>query len=257
MTSLQEELGRIAGVAEAAIEASGDGPVGIRITVDRGFDQSEVAKAVRELLAMRGLTSALADPVFASPPSDDASRGVADGAKAVLGPPRQSRNGGLLDPVRRNPPGSESGPGEDAGAAGLSNPDPSKSVGPAADEALRSSGVVQAAVSESAKGVEVAVKLANGSRGIGRGGASAEGMYRATADAVYEATGRQGAIPTFQAVERLSVEGHSLEGLQRPGGSAITAFLERDGTVVVGSAMVGGTEVLAIARAVWVALRSG
>lgn len=198
VTSLQKELGKITGVADAIVDAAGEGPVGVRVTVAAGFDRAEVAQAVRELLAMRGLSSVLADPVFEQTPSEPTREGRTSTPYAVLGSSEPKRNGGLLGREGRPPPVQQpTGAAGDGGSGQESGKNP---VGPPGSP-LPGKGVSQAAVSEGSKGLEVAVRLAGGERGTSRGGNSVEALYRATTEAVYTAIGRPGPPPVFHSVE--------------------------------------------------------
>jgi hypothetical protein len=238
------ELLAIPGVADA--DVAPDSAEGVKVTLAQGADATGVAAAVRDVLARHGLRSRMAPPreriVPDVPPPPPIPFNVVPGpglVQATIIPPREQ----VAQPAERPEPElgpepepePEPGPVEDLMPAGLAQ----GAMGAAAEDHLEA-----VRVEERREGVAVTVVTRDGRAVTKAGRNSDSGVFEAVVAAVGEASG---AVPAPVLVE----VGESDLG----GRMVMTVVLQRpDGSMLVGSALVGAEKAFAVARATWAAI---
>lgn len=215
--SLEAELLAVDGVAQAEVDLESDGPIGLRITIVPGADSSRVAQQVSEVLANRGLSSSV------TPIADAAGyrRTIVAGEEDVAPKPASA------------PPtdGVEAQPGA---------PEPKPS--PRAPQ--RALEVATAAISESANGVELALRMSDGRRVSRRTRANPEAVAQGVVTALTDLVG--GLVEPVSVVEcqRRIVQDATI----------VTIVVTENGRIGVASAQEHGTSILSVAKAAWKAI---
>jgi len=248
---LTAALRAVPGVADAELAA--DTAEGVRVRLLAEADPTDVAAAVRDVLAEYGLKGKLAppqariEPVSAPPPPPDSATilpgpglvqttlipggvveepGPADEIEAFIRPPRS----GGEDLIPPEPEESET-PVE---------PEPEEVAPAPAGGGL----LARVRVQEDRDGVAVTVDTDDGRSVTRRGRPSDAGVREAVVAAVGELSGDQ-PPPVLLAVEEHVLGDHSM----------VTVLLQRhDGSYHVGSALIGAEKAFALARAAWAAM---
>ncbi|MDH5421354.1 MAG: hypothetical protein OEY55_06090 [Acidimicrobiia bacterium] len=209
MKPLEESLLSLAGIEQAHVRLSDDGPAGVRVVLSADADRAMVAKAIRELFTTRGLTVAVdegrADPEPGENDLPELPR-MAERAKSVEDEPATAR----LDP---GPPASSNQPPVVAGTM----------FGPVQ---------LAVAVSEGPTYCDVAVRVGPDRRSVRRSASDPTSIREAILDALNEASGRAGLRPNIVSVDQREVAHKTM----------VTVVLESSGQVGVGSALLRGTE---------------
>jgi hypothetical protein len=266
--ALAEALRSIPGVADAEVD-EGDGPNGVRVRLSPGADPAEVAVAVREVLADRGLRGRLAPaPRHVEPdqppppPASDRTATVIPGpgwiGQPVSDEPVQEElpMGAGRGPEDRRGAEEHPGPGETPGhdqhpvSAEQGGPgERAVSVEPPSGGAttLRSAGtgLARVMVEEGRDTLSVTAEARDGTRATRSARTSPEGFHQAVVGAVAALLDPGSPAPRVVTVrDDVVAEGR-----------IITVVLERaDGAAMVGSSMVGAERAFALARAAWAAL---
>jgi len=248
--SLEAELLSVEGVAGAKVDLDTSGPVGLKITVLPGADSELIAQHVSAVLASRGLSSTLGSqqqadapsPIIAGDESPD-ERGDEEPAPHLSIPHLPETR--TKDP-REGPRNREMVPEKHAA-------DPEPPIRAAAD---RGTGVpdpvltaprvrvATAAISESAKGVELALRMSDGRRVTRRTQAEPRSVAQGVVNALASLLDQSEDPVLLLDLDRKSVEGTVV----------VTVVVRANGEVGVGSAKEFATEILAVARATWRAL---
>lgn len=271
LMSLEAELLAVDGVAQAEVDLESDGPIGLKITIVSGADSALVAQQVSEVLANRGLSSSVTPIAQAS-----GYRGT-----IVAGEASNERISPLRTPSRK--PSSESSDTPETNErrstrdteAGVHSSDPAdpwpideqRSTIQASDSVVsgdssqaedpaptvaesraigssKAMEVATAAISENAKGVELALRMADGRRVSRR--------TRPTPEAV-----AQGVVTALTDLVDGLVEPVSLVDFERrvvDAVTVVTVVVSENSRVGVGSAKEHGTEILSVAKAAWKAI---
>jgi hypothetical protein len=255
---LTAALRAVPGVADAELAA--DTAEGVRVRLLAEADPTDVAAAVRDVLAEYGLKGKLAppqariEPVSAPPPPPDSATilpgpglvqttlipggvveepGPADEIEAFIRPPR---------PVEEDIASPEPLPGE----PGPETSEPAEPEAAEPEPAAPAGGSLLASVrvQEDRDGVAVTVDTDDGRTVTRRGRPSDAGVREAVVAAVGELSGDQ-PPPVLLAVEEHVLGDHSM----------VTVLLQRhDGSYHVGSALIGAEKAFALARAAWAAM---
>jgi hypothetical protein len=271
-STLQEELLRVAGVAEAQVDATeGAGPAGVRVRLAPDADAESVGAEVQRVLAAHGMRSRLASAEPSAPAV--AEHVEPTSAPAAVAPPAA--------PPSASPQFSETSSGDGSGVtaepavapAPVATPEPfappaaavpmeapveapiaeppaaptaSAETAPEPDEGPISTGRLSSLrVDETADGVTVTATTTDG-RSITQ---RSDNTERGTFEAVVSAVGAlaDGAPPALLAMEHATVDGTEV----------FTVVVERrDGTRLAGAAVVRAARPYAVAAATWSALRS-
>jgi len=268
-STLQEELLRVAGVAEAQVDATeGAGPAGVRVRLAPDADADAVGAEVQRVLAAHGMRSRLAgddapaatDTASAEPPQPRtaaaptipgpaAAPPVAAPAPQIYEPSSGGGSDVMAEPAVAPAPVATPelfAPAVEAAPAPAPAPAPTAAVEEnAVDEAPPSTGRLSSLrVDETAEGVTVTATTTDG-RSITQ---RAENTERGTFEAVVSAVGAlaDGAPPALLAMEHATVEGTEV----------FTVVVERrDGSRLAGAAVVRAARPYAVAAATWAALR--
>lgn len=247
--SLEAELLSVEGVAEAKVDLQTAGPIGLKISILPGADSDMIAQHVSAVLASRGLRSTVA-PLLSQ---DDGPSTIVAGQEHSQRPSDEEPTLRLSIPRRpeARPPNSRGDLG-DRGSVGSSETEKARSPlrpatdVPSTDDKVRAPGVTvaTAAVSESAKGVELALRMSDGRRVTRRTLANprsvAQGVVNALASLLDD---------TEDPVLLLDLDRKSVEGTV-----VVTVVVKANGAIGVGSAKEFATEILSVARAAWKAL---
>ena len=221
---LEESLLSLAGIEQAHVRLSDDGPAGVRVVLAADADRAMVANAIRELFTTRGLTVSVDEgPAEPAPDENDFP---------VL--PRMVEH---------------AHPAQDGEQLESEPPEPQVEVPPHPPSIAASSmlGPVQlaVAVSEGPTYCDVAVRVGPDRRSVRRSNSDPTSIREAILDALNEATGRAGIRPTIVSVDQREVA-HKM---------MVTVVLESSGQVGVGSALLRGTEFHAFGMAALAALQ--
>lgn len=245
---LTEALRDLPGVADAELAA--DSAEGVRVRLSADADPTDVAAAVRDVLAEHGLKGKMAPPQAHIEPSGppppppsatilpgpglvqttlipgEAVESAADEMEAFMRAPEPvGRPAELSDSIEADP---------------IPEPDLDPSVGAADNRGLLS----RVRVQEDRDGVAVTVDTDDGRTVTRRGRPSDAGVREAVVAAVGELSGDQ-PPPVLLAAEEHELGEHRM----------ITVLLQRhDGSFHVGSALVGAEKAFALARAAWAAM---
>lgn len=223
LMSLEAELLAVDGVAEAEVDLESDGPIGLKISIVPGADSATVAQQVSEVLANRGLSSSVTPIAQAA-----GYRGtIVAGEAAVERVPTEARSEDVPDPSPIQPTPAATVKTEVVQVAAPSRVE-----------------VSTAAISESAKGVELALRMSDGRRVTRR--------TRPNPEAV-----SQGVVTALTDLVEGITEPVSLVDLERKnvdGTIVVTIVISENGRVGVGSAKEHATEILAVAKAAWKAI---
>ncbi|MDH3607032.1 MAG: hypothetical protein OER12_08545 [Acidimicrobiia bacterium] len=232
-------LRSLPGVADA--ELAEDTAEGVRVRLSADADPTDVAAAVRDVLAEYGLKGRMAPPQAriepTGPPPPPAE------AVAALTGPRLVQTTII--------PEAEPEPAADELERFIRDPEPVAEPEPAPEpESLSdvspgaSSLLARVRVQEDRDGVAVTVDTDDGRTVTRRGRPSDAGVREAVVAAVGELSGDQ-PPPVLLSVEEHRLGDHNL----------VTVLLQRhDGSYHVGSALVGAEKAFALARAAWAAL---
>lgn len=239
MKPIEESLLGLAGIEQAHVRLSDDGPAGVRIVLAADADRASVAASIRELFTTRGLTVAVADSQEVPMPT---AAGGSESADPIMDTPSGqpvAEQAGTQDVPSGDPTGVEAHAASpdpiDPPLGGTAGPEPAIVTSPA-DLAV--------AVSEGPLYCDIAVRVGP-RRSVRRSSLDLISIREAILDALNEATGRAGIRPTIVSVDERTVSQKTM----------ITVVLEASGQVGVGSALVRGTEFHAFAIAATAALR--
>lgn len=243
---LTAALRGVPGVADAELAA--DTAEGVRVRLSADADPTDVAAAVRDVLAEHGLKGKMAPPQAriepAGPPPPPESTTIRPGPRLVqttLIPGEMADQPADQMETFIRPPGPVAAPVQ------LPEPEPIPDAARAAAESAASVGrglLARVQVQEDRDGVAVTVDTDEGRTVTRRGRPSDEGVREAVVAAVGELSGDQ-PPPVLVAVEEHELGDHNM----------ITVLLQRhDGSFHVGSALVGAEKAFALARAAWAAL---
>ncbi len=223
MKPLEESLLSLAGIEQAHVRLSDDGPAGVRVVLAADADRAMVANAIRELFTTRGLTVAV-DDGRVEPLPDDSDFPVLP-RMAEHAQPAEDGEGLVSEPPE---PRLEAPPRPAVAASSLPGP-------------------VQlaVAVSEGPTYCDVAVRVGPDRRSVRRSNSDPTSIREAILDALNEASGRAGIRPTIVSVDQREVA-HKI---------MVTVVLESSGQVGVGSALLRGTEFHAFGIAALAALQ--
>ena len=217
-SSLEEELLRLQGVAEAQVDvAEGRAPSGVRVRLASDADAAAVGAEVQRVLAAHGLRSRLAGPDEQAPPRGDVDE-----------------PGVISEPVAGDVEGVD-------GAGGSEVPIQPVMAGGEAPGTLRVSSL---RMQETADAVTVTATTTDGRSITQRSGNSERGLFEAVVAAVGALA--EGTPPGLLAIEFSQVDGSEV----------LTVVLERrDGSRHAGAAVVRAARPYAVAVATWAALR--
>lgn len=220
---LEESLLGLAGIEQAHVRVSDDGPAGVRVVLAADADRSMVANAIRELFTSRGLTVAV----------DEGQAIPAPGENDFPALPRM---------VEQAQPAQN----QEEVAPDLGEPTHEAPPNPALVAAAPMVGSVQlaVAVSEGPTYCDVAVRIGPDRRSVRRSNSDPTSIREAILDALNEASGRAAIRPTIVSVDQREVAHKTM----------ITVVLESSGQVGVGSALLRGTEFHAFGIAALAAL---
>lgn len=203
--TLEDDLLAVDGVTSVVVSIADSGPFGIQLEVGLDADRSAVIQQIGRVLDDRGLDAAFV--------------------------PTASRIDVVASP----------------GPAGADSPQTGDQPGPDRHRERTASvarGVATVATSENSQGVELAVRLVDGSKGTKRCPADEDTVWRALGELLYELADQGGPRPLVETVEWLNVGGVS---------TVVVVVMAGDHRRL-GAAQVKATRPLAVARAVWVAL---
>ena len=259
-TSLTAALRAVPGVADAELAA--DTAEGVRVRLAPEADPTDVAAAVRDVLADYGLRGRMAPPQARiepagppPPPPESATilpgpgllqttliqqepvedeRPDADAEQVEIEEPEKTEQ--VID-VAVDSPAPVASP---VGVSTMPSPADGSDVSELAGKGLLS----QVRVQEDRAGVAVTVETDDGRSVTRRGRPSDAGVREAVVAAVGELSGDQ-PPPVLAAVEEYSLGDQQL----------VTVLLQRhDGSFHVGSALIGAEKAFALARAAWAAM---
>jgi hypothetical protein len=246
---LTEALRGLPGVADAELAA--DSAEGVRVRLSADADPTDVAAAVRDVLAEHGLKGKMAPPqahIEPSGPPPPPSATILPGpglVQTTLVPEETIEDpADDLDAFMRSPepiarPSEQYSDPEPAGVV-ESAPAPDPSPLPGLNRGL----VSRVRVQEDRDGVAVTVDTDDDRTVTRRGRPSDAGVREAVVAAVGELSGDQ-PPPVLLAAEEHELGEHRM----------ITVLLQRhDGSFHVGSALVGAEKAFALARAAWAAM---
>lgn len=226
------------GVADA--EVADDTAEGVRVRLSADADPTDVAAAVRDVLAEYGLKGRMAPPQARIEPTGPPPP-PAESATAVRGP-RLVQTTIIPEPVVQS--------SRDELEQFIRDPEPvvvSHEPDPPPEAELTGSSsslLSRVRVQEDRDGVAVTVDTDDGRSVTRRGRPSDAGVREAVVAAVGALSGDQ-PPPVLLSVEEHMLGDHSL----------VTVLLQRhDGSFHVGSALVGAEKAFALARAAWAAL---
>lgn len=244
---LTEALRAVPGVADAELAA--DSAEGVRVRLSSDADPTDVAAAVRDVLADYGLKGKMAPPQARiepvgppPPPSESATILPGPGLVQTTLIPGESVEqpadelGAFMrapEPVARpeEPPVEIEAEGSDEERA---------ADAPSSRRGL----VARVRVQEDRDGVAVTIDTDDGRSVTRRGRPSDAGVREAVVAAVGELSGDE-SPPVLLAAEEHALGDHAL----------VTVLLQRhDGSFHVGSALIGAEKAFALARAAWAAL---
>jgi len=241
---LAEALRELPGVADAELAA--DSAEGVRVRLAADADPTDVAAAVRDVLAEHGLKGKMAPPQAhiepLGPPPPPPSATILPGPGLVqttlipgeaTGKPADEMEAFMRAP---EPVGRPADPAESTDAV--------PEAGRAAVAATNRGLLARVRVQEDRDGVAVTVDTDDGRTVTRRGRPSDAGVREAVVAAVGELSGDQ-PPPVLLAAEEHELGEHRM----------ITVLLQRhDGSFHVGSALVGAEKAFALARAAWAAM---
>jgi hypothetical protein len=250
VADLTEALRGLPGVADAELAA--DSAEGVRVRLLADADPTDVAAAVRDVLAEHGLKGKMAPPQAhiepAVPPPPPPSATILPGPGLVqttlipgeiIEEPADDLDAFMRSPEPVARPAEQS-PEPDPPEMAEPAPDPEPSAPPAVNRGLLS----RVRVQEDRDGVAVTVDTDDGRTVTRRGRPSDAGVREAVVAAVGELSGDQ-PPPVLLAAEEHELGEHRM----------ITVLLQRhDGSFHVGSALVGAEKAFALARAAWAAM---
>lgn len=221
---LEESLLSLAGIEQAHVRLSDDGPAGVRVVLAADADRAMVANAIRELFTTRGLTVAV-DEDPPEPASDE------DDFPVLPRMVEHTDSAQDDEPLQSKPP----------------EPRVEASPSPPSIAASSMLGPVQlaVAVSEGPTYCDVAVRVGPDRRSVRRSNSDPTSIREAILDALNEATGRAGIRPTIVSVDQRAVANNTM----------VTVVLESSGQIGVGSALLRGTEFHAFGIAALAALQ--
>ncbi|MBT8192787.1 MAG: hypothetical protein KJP22_05240 [Acidimicrobiia bacterium] len=242
---LTEALRAVPGVADAELAA--DTAEGVRVRLSADADPSDVAAAVRDVLAAHGLKGKMAPPQARiepagppPPPSESATILPGPGLVQTTLIPREpveqppDELGTFMrspEPVAR-PEEPETGPAIEEDEEPLEAPSANRSL------------LARVRVQEDRDGVAVTIDTDDGRSITRRGRPSDAGVREAVVAAVGELSGDQ-PPPVLLAAEEHALGDHTM----------VTVLLQRhDGSFHVGSALIGAEKAFALARAAWAAM---
>jgi len=246
---LTEALRAVPGVADAELAA--DSAEGVRVRLSSDADPTDVAAAVRDVLADHGLKGKMAPPQARiepagppPPPSESATILPGPGLVQTTLIPGESVEqpadelGAFMrapEPVARpEEPEEEVASERIQGEEGESTPEP----------VATGSLLARVRVQEDRDGVAVTIDTDDGRSITRRGRPSDAGVREAVVAAVGELSGDQ-PPPVLLAVEEHILGDHTM----------VTVLLQRhDGSFHVGSALIGAEKAFALARAAWAAM---
>lgn len=247
---LTEALRDLPGVADAELAA--DSAEGVRVRLSADADPTDVAAAVRDVLAEHGLKGKMAPPQAhiepSGPPPPPPSATILPGpglVQTTLIPGEVAEDAAdELEAFMRSPEPvgrpAEQRIEQDSVETAQPTPDPEPSAPPAVNRGLLS----RVRVQEDRDGVAVTVETDDGRTVTRRGRPSDAGVREAVVAAVGELSGDQ-PPPVLLAAEEHELGEHRM----------ITVLLQRhDGSFHVGSALVGAEKAFALARAAWAAM---
>ncbi len=242
---LTAALRDLPGVADAELAA--DSAEGVRVRLSADADPTDVAAAVRDVLAEHGLKGKMAPPQAriepSGPPPPPPSATILPGPGLVqttlipgdqLEQPVDEMETFMRSPQPVARPEEQSEP----------EPEPTHPPEPAGEPAGGRGLLSRVRVQEDRDGVAVTVDTDDGRTVTRRGRPSDAGVREAVVAAVGELSGDQ-PPPVLLAVEEHELGDHRM----------ITVLLQRhDGSFHVGSALVGAEKAFALARAAWAAM---
>lgn len=247
---LTEALRDLPGVADAELAA--DSAEGVRVRLSADADPTDVAAAVRDVLAEHGLKGKMAPPQAhiepSDPPPPPPSATILPGpglVQTTLIPGEISEEpvddlGSFMRPPESVARPAEQSPDPDPAETVESAPDPEPSAPTSVNRGLLS----RVRVQEDRDGVAVTVDTDDGRTVTRRGRPSDAGVREAVVAAVGELSGDQ-PPPVLLAAEEHELGDHRM----------ITVLLQRhDGSFHVGSALIGAEKAFALARAAWAAM---
>ena len=261
---LTAALRALPGVADA--ELADDTAEGVRVRLSSEADLTDVAAAVRDVLAHYGLKGKMAPPQAriepSGPPPPPAGAATippgprlvqtmivpeqeAEAAEAATGE-KTAIQDAIEDFIRAPQPVSRPPVAEPAATAPPVEHRAGDAAGREPDrEAASSRGLLtRVRVQEDRDGVAVTVDSDDGRSITRRGRPSDAGVREAVVAAVGELSGDQ-SPPVLVAIEEHSLGDHGM----------VTVLLQRhDGSYHVGSALIGAEKAFAIARAAWAAM---
>lgn len=238
-------LRSLPGVADA--ELAEDTAEGVRVRLSADADPTDVAAAVRDVLAEYGLKGRMAPPQARIEPTGPPPP-PAEAVTALPGPRLvqttiipEAEPEPAADELERfiRDPEPVAEPEALAEAEAEAEADAEADVAPGASSLL-----ARVRVQEDRDGVAVTVDTDDGRTVTRRGRPSDAGVREAVVAAVGELSGDQ-PPPVLLSVEEHRLDDHNL----------VTVLLQRhDGSYHVGSALVGAEKAFALARAAWAAL---
>jgi hypothetical protein len=247
---LTEALRGVPGVADA--ELAPDSAEGVRVRLSADADPTDVAAAVRDVLAEHGLKGKMAPPqahIEPSGPPPPPTATILPGPGLVqttlipggkVEEPADDDLGAFMRPPEPVARPAEQSPEPDPVEMAEAATDP----GPSAPSAVNRGLVSRVRVQEDRDGVAVTVDTDDGRTVTRRGRPSDAGVREAVVAAVGELSGDQ-PPPVLLAAEEHELGEHRM----------ITVLLQRhDGSFHVGSALVGAEKAFALARAAWAAM---
>jgi hypothetical protein len=250
---LTAALRAVPGVADAELAA--DTAEGVRVRLSAEADPTDVAAAVRDVLAEYGLKGKMAPPQARieppgppPPPAESATILPGPGllqttlipGEAVETPEGPDEMETFIRAPEPTPPRDEPPPVPPEVEAG--EPGPGDRV---EEQAVEGRGLlVRVRVQEDREGVAVTVDTDDGRTVTRRGRPSDAGVREAVVAAVGELSGDQ-PPPVLLAVQEHVLGDHSM----------VTVLLQRhDGSYHAGSALIGAEKAFALARAAWAAM---
>ena len=248
---LTEALRGLPGVADAELAA--DSAEGVRVRLSADADPTDVAAAVRDVLAEHGLKGKMAPPQAhiepaGPPPPPSATILPGPGLVQTTLIPGAPAEEPVEEPAEdlgsfMRPPQPVGRPAEqdpEPETVEMAEPEPEPRDAPADNRGLLS----RVRVQEDRDGVAVTVDTDDGRSVTRRGRPSDAGVREAVVAAVGELSGDQ-PPPVLLAAEEHELGEHRM----------ITVLLQRhDGSFHVGSALVGAEKAFALARAAWAAM---